>query len=335
MNKIEQLERLQRLLADGTITKEEFENLKHQAIEEEATSSVHIPPTANNEPPVLKPVVVAPNPEPHDPSHKIYGSSDFVPPVRPQRVTQTTTTTAAPANNMGKILGILALLGAIAAVGYFMFRPTTKIQPAPTVAEQSNSSDKKYNTTSQTNTSADTEDPFDLNEMQVEEANKTTFKTYRGDNVTEPVAYPTDIVKPKETAPIATTSTGTTSTTIKKKGDTASAPQTTTTTTAKKVQEFVSPSGDVKMEIGEDEKGNVTIAGKYREELNTIGGNKNVTYKVLKNNFFVVTGFKGDNVYYRKTIEKDGKFKTFYTEYPKSKKAQIDPITVRMSRSFK
>jgi hypothetical protein len=184
------------------------------------------------------------------------------------------------------------------------------------------------------------EDPFELNELQVEEANSTAFKTYRGENISEPIAYPTDIVKPKVTvvtdAPTTTTETSATST--KKKGTGADTSKTSqpapTTTTPKRSQAFASPEGDVSMFIHEEESKN-TLAGKYREELNTIGGNKTVTYKLLKDDFFVVSGYKGDNVYYQKTVVKDGKFKTFYTEYPKSKKDKIDPVTVRMSRSFK
>jgi len=338
MTTIEQIERLQKLLAEGAISQSEFQELKRKVIAGESVSDSMT--SVASETPIKIPAThatsyVAPETPLDDEGkpHKVYGQSDFVPPSRPKTLTTQTTATAPAKNNIAKILGVMALLAVIGALSwYYLLKPTTKVQPAQTAANTpaaQSQNDQPYNITSQA--SSDEEDPFELNDMQVEAANNTTFKTYRGENVSDPIVYPTEIVKPKEPV-IATTATGTT-TTSKKKGAGDTVAQ-TTTTTAKKVQEFVSPAGDVIMFIREDD-GSGSIAGKYREELNTIGGNKTVTYKLLKDNFFVVSGYKGDNVYYQKTVNNNGKLKTFYTEYPRSKKAEMDPVTVRMSRSFK
>jgi hypothetical protein len=336
MTSLEQIERLQKLLAEGAITQEEFQALKKQAIAGEA---IDHPAMGETQKTTVVTSTTTNAPEENiaqaERTHKVYGQRDFAPPVA-TKVVQAERT--ARTGNTGKVLGVLALLGIIGLLGwYFFLKPTDKIPPAK--ASTVDTTGLPYNLT--TEAGADMEDPFELNELQVEEANKTSFKTYRGDNFSEPIAYPTEIVKPKEPVIAAVTPEKKTETATKKKGtttDTATAstamPLPSVTTTPKRSQEFASPEGDVSMFIHEEE-GKASLAGKYREELNTIGGNKSVTYKLLKDDFFVVSGYKGDNVYYQKTVLKDGKLKTFYTEYPKSKKEKMDPVTVRMSRSFK
>src|SRR5262245_19487544 len=62
---------------------------------------------------------------------------------------------------------------------------------------------------------------------------------------------------------------------------------------------------------------------------------KIVTYKVLKNNWFVISGFNSGKVFYQKTILNNNQFKSFYFEYDKSKKNIYGPITRYISSSFK
>jgi len=62
---------------------------------------------------------------------------------------------------------------------------------------------------------------------------------------------------------------------------------------------------------------------------------KVVTYRLLKNNWFVVSGYYPGKVFYQKTILNNDQFKSFYFEYPESQKKIYDPITKHISRSFK
>jgi hypothetical protein len=61
-----------------------------------------------------------------------------------------------------------------------------------------------------------------------------------------------------------------------------------------------------------------------------------VTYKVMKLNWFVVSGYReGGRVYYKKTILNNRTFKTFIFLYDANKKAVYEPITKHLAASFK
>lgn len=62
---------------------------------------------------------------------------------------------------------------------------------------------------------------------------------------------------------------------------------------------------------------------------------KVVTYRLLKNNWFVVSGYNSGKVFYQKTILNNDQFKSFYFEYAQSKNKIYDPITKHISNSFK
>lgn len=63
---------------------------------------------------------------------------------------------------------------------------------------------------------------------------------------------------------------------------------------------------------------------------------ENVSYKIFRNNFFVVSGIDEGNIYYQKIIErKDGTFISFYIQYPQNKRAVYDKITAKIADSFK
>jgi hypothetical protein len=61
---------------------------------------------------------------------------------------------------------------------------------------------------------------------------------------------------------------------------------------------------------------------------------KVVTYKVLKDNWFIVSGYNAGRVFYQKTIVNGDIFKTFVLEYDEEKKQLYDPITKRLASSF-
>ncbi len=62
---------------------------------------------------------------------------------------------------------------------------------------------------------------------------------------------------------------------------------------------------------------------------------ENVSYKLYRKNFFVVSGTENGKIYYRKTMAKSGAFITFSIEYDESESAVYDKITARIVESLK
>jgi hypothetical protein len=61
---------------------------------------------------------------------------------------------------------------------------------------------------------------------------------------------------------------------------------------------------------------------------------KVVTYRVLKNNWFVVSGYNAGKVFYQKTILHDNELKSFLFEYDENQKSVYEPIIKRLLKSF-
>ena len=60
-----------------------------------------------------------------------------------------------------------------------------------------------------------------------------------------------------------------------------------------------------------------------------------VTYKVLRKNWYVVSGVELDSIFYSKTIRVEGGFSTFEIRYPKADEKLIEPLIGKISSSFK
>jgi len=58
------------------------------------------------------------------------------------------------------------------------------------------------------------------------------------------------------------------------------------------------------------------------------------TYKVLRKDWFVVSGFAGKNIFYRKTIQSGDTFFTISFTYPPGEKALFDPLIPRLLADF-
>jgi hypothetical protein len=79
---------------------------------------------------------------------------------------------------------------------------------------------------------------------------------------------------------------------------------------------------------------NETLQKEYNALLRKYG--KSVGYKVLRANFFVVSGRRNGRIFYRKTMENsDGAFVTFEIEYREAKRAVYDKVTSRAAASLK
>ena len=104
-------------------------------------------------------------------------------------------------------------------------------------------------------------------------------------------------------------------------------------------QKFVSKNADASLIVyGSNNALNQSLQDLYLEESR--GGTyenpaKVVTYRILKNNWFVVSGYNSRKVFYQKTILNKNQFKSFYFEYPESKKNIYDLIIRHIASSFK
>lgn len=58
------------------------------------------------------------------------------------------------------------------------------------------------------------------------------------------------------------------------------------------------------------------------------------TYKVLRRNWFVVSGLAGKNIFYRKTIQSGDTFYTISFTYPPGEKALFDPLIPGLLADF-
>jgi hypothetical protein len=100
-------------------------------------------------------------------------------------------------------------------------------------------------------------------------------------------------------------------------------------------QKFLSKDGKVVMLVyGQFNVLNQTLKKAFSEALSDTPGGA-VAYKLLKNNWFVVSGTVSNRVFYQKTTLVDDTFKTFRIEYPESQKDAFDKITGEIAKSFK
>lgn len=84
---------------------------------------------------------------------------------------------------------------------------------------------------------------------------------------------------------------------------------------------------------------NMLASGTLLKEFNqTIKdrSSENVTYKLSRPTYFVVSGKANDRIFYQKTIRKaNDSYVTFIFEYAESKRGVYDQATMRIAKSFK
>jgi hypothetical protein len=95
-------------------------------------------------------------------------------------------------------------------------------------------------------------------------------------------------------------------------------------------QRFVSKDGSVTLVAF----GSNRLDKSLRDEFQSAQADREVTYKVLKRDMFVVTGMANGKIFYQKTLLRGDVFKTFIIEYPEAKRASFDAVTARIARSF-
>ena len=103
-------------------------------------------------------------------------------------------------------------------------------------------------------------------------------------------------------------------------------------------QKFLSKNTDATLLVfGSNNVFNQTLEERYHEESR--GGmpdapKRVVTYRVQKDNWYVVSGYNDRKIFYQKTIFHDDMFKSFYFEYDESRKAFYEPIVKQLAKSF-
>lgn len=80
---------------------------------------------------------------------------------------------------------------------------------------------------------------------------------------------------------------------------------------------------------------NKTLSKEYQSVIKERGA-RNVTYKIISKNFFVVSGKTGGKIFYQKTMRNSqDQFISFVIDYDESQKAVYDKAVEKMVKSFK
>jgi hypothetical protein len=101
-----------------------------------------------------------------------------------------------------------------------------------------------------------------------------------------------------------------------------------------------SDNGDGQRFVSRDASASIAAFGSNRldrslqDEFRSAQENRNVTYKVLKRDMFVVSGTENGKIFYQKTLLRGDVFKTFIIEYDESERGVYDAVTTRVARSF-
>ena len=109
-----------------------------------------------------------------------------------------------------------------------------------------------------------------------------------------------------------------------------------------------SVNGDGQRFLSKDGRAELLVYGSYNSLNQTLNDvltqeterspdhpNRVVTYKVLRGDWFVLSGTENGQIFYQKTMLRDSTFKTFRIEYDESQKQTFDSITAIIARSFK
>ena len=98
-------------------------------------------------------------------------------------------------------------------------------------------------------------------------------------------------------------------------------------------QVFRALDGSAEMRVyGRNNVNDETLRGLFSELSREWGAN--ITYKVIRQDWFVVTALVNGKIHYQKTMLRRGVFKTFEIEYDSSRRAIFDGVTARISKSF-
>ena len=95
-------------------------------------------------------------------------------------------------------------------------------------------------------------------------------------------------------------------------------------------QAFRSKDGAAELRV----YGSQNLGGGLATAYTEAQAGKDVTYKTMKGNWFVVSGRDGGKIFYQKTMLKGDVLKSFIIEYDAAQKSVYDAVTMRVARSF-
>lgn len=100
---------------------------------------------------------------------------------------------------------------------------------------------------------------------------------------------------------------------------------------------FRSADGQARMAIGAWDNAENETPGTYRDRLLSDDMHPDITYKPRGRGWFVISGYRGDKIYYEKVIYSCARrvVNVFAIIYPKSQRAAYDPIVERMEDNFR
>lgn len=80
-----------------------------------------------------------------------------------------------------------------------------------------------------------------------------------------------------------------------------------------------------------------TLSVRFKQDLASITTSKlnSITYQKLAPSFSIISGFKGDTVFYYKRVATDEGLATMLLEYPKSDSTKYKPAVIAVSRSLR
>jgi hypothetical protein len=98
-------------------------------------------------------------------------------------------------------------------------------------------------------------------------------------------------------------------------------------------QAFRAADGRAEMKVwGQFNVSRESLQSAYLNVVNEFGAN--VTYKVLRSSWFVVSARIKGKIVYRKTVLRRDVYKTFEIQYDESLGSTYDPVTARVAKSF-
>lgn len=100
---------------------------------------------------------------------------------------------------------------------------------------------------------------------------------------------------------------------------------------------FQSPDGQIVMRVyGYNNALSKSLDQLYQQVLDEHSNSENqtITYQLIGDNFFAVSGYQGDWVFYQKTILDDNVVKTLEFSYRRSFQPDFDPIVSEVATSF-
>jgi len=98
-------------------------------------------------------------------------------------------------------------------------------------------------------------------------------------------------------------------------------------------QRFLSPDGRAVLTVwGSHNVLEQSLVANFHESLQYFGGQ--VTYQVLKNDWFAFSGHRQRKIFYQKTQLLQDIFKTFTLEYPVAQRELFDPLIDIIAKSF-